>query len=112
MIKNMQLLPPMSPEAGRVQIADEAINRIPSNGGVGIYAQPRRSSQRSIPPKGHDIYEKDLGLDGDDRDVRKAQVGQDGFEACVSYITNTSAAIPWQIAVLASKPHLHHGEVF
>lgn len=67
----------MSPEIGRVQIADEAINRTPSNGGSGVYAQPRpqrSSSHRSSSLKRQRVSEKELGEEGDGRDLRKAQV--------------------------------------
>lgn len=64
----------MSPETSRVRIADEAINRVPSNGAAGVYAQPRRSSQPSNSLKENNVSEKDVGLGGDDRDLKKAQV--------------------------------------
>ncbi len=69
----MQLLPPMSPETGRIQIAHEGVDRVPSNGGKGMYAQ-RPTSQRSSSLKRHEYSEKGLGDETDDRDLKKAQV--------------------------------------
>ena len=66
----MNLLSPMSPE--KVQIADEALNRIPSNNGGGAYSHRRRSSVADL--KQQVISEKETNEDGDDRDVRKKQV--------------------------------------
>ena len=77
----MNTLPPMSTETGkfhvadeaitqissnRVQIADEAVGRAPSNAGS-IYAAKHRQS----------VTEKEIGFDdGDDRDIKKKQVRQ------------------------------------
>ena len=66
----MNLLPPMSPE--KVQIADEALNRIPSNNGGGAYSQRRRSSVVDL--KQQIVSEKETKEEGDERDLRKKQV--------------------------------------
>lgn len=79
----MNLLPPMSPDTGkdgepkeaitrvpsnRVQIADEALGRTPSD----AYAHPRSNSL-----KHYSVSEKELAEDEkDERDIRKRQVGQ------------------------------------
>ncbi|KAK4692809.1 KUP system potassium uptake protein, partial [Lecanoromycetidae sp. Uapishka_2] len=63
----------MNLDTGRVQISEDAITRVISNGGAGIYARPRGSSQRSHSLKGQELSEKDRGIDDDDRDLRKAQ---------------------------------------
>ena len=50
--------------SNRVQIADEAVGRAPSNAG-GIYAAKHQQS----------VTEKEIGYgDGDDRDLKKKQV--------------------------------------
>ena len=56
----MNLVPPMAPD--RVQIADEAINRVASNG-PGIYTR-----EKSM------VAEKEVEVERDERDIRKKQV--------------------------------------
>ena len=79
----MNLLPPMSPDTGkvrapveaitrtpshRVQIADEALGRTPSD----AYAHRRSNSL-----KHYSVSEKELKEDEkDERDIKKRQVGQ------------------------------------
>ena len=77
----MNLLPPMSPDTGkdlrvpeeaitrnRVQIADEALGRTPSD----AYAHRRSNSL-----KHYNVSERELKEDEkDERDIRKRQVGQ------------------------------------
>ena len=77
----MNLLPPMSPDTGkdlrapkeavtrnRVQIADEALGRTPSD----AYAHRRSNSV-----KNYNVSERELKEDEkDERDIKKRQVGQ------------------------------------
>ena len=66
----MNTLPPMS--ANRIQIADDAVNRVPS-AGTGAYAQ----QQPRLEKQGLSIYdsqEKEFEEEEDVRDVRKKQV--------------------------------------
>lgn len=56
----------------KVQIADEAINRIPSNNGNGAYSRQRRQSIAQL--KERDVTEKVLEGEADERDIRLKQV--------------------------------------
>ena len=60
----------MTPE--KIQIADEALNRVSSCNGDGIYSQQRRKSGAEV--KEQAVSEKEIVDGGDERDIRKKQV--------------------------------------
>lgn len=67
----MQTVPP-SRSTTHIKIADEAVNRVPSNGGAGAYGQQQRlekQESRRFSTHGKEDVEED-----DERDVRKKQV--------------------------------------
>lgn len=72
----MQTLPPLS--ATRVQIADDAVNRIPSIG-AGAYSQQPRLEKPAL--RRYSTEEKEIEEEEDERDVRKKQVQSHSFSS-------------------------------
>lgn len=72
----MNTLPPMASDTTRVQIAGEAIDRVPSNSNSGgAYGQQRRRQSLSVGDfKKHTVSEKEVPEAGDERDVKHKQV--------------------------------------
>ena len=68
----MQTLPPLSKP--RIQIADDAVNRIPSNTAASAYEQQQQRLEK-IGLRRYSTQEKELREEDDERDVRKKQVG-------------------------------------
>ncbi len=65
----MNTLPPLS--VNRIQIADDAVNRVPSNG-TGTYTQQQRFEKPSLTRRSTEEVEPEQ--EKDERDVRKKQV--------------------------------------
>ena len=71
----MDTVSPMSSDPVHVQIADDAIIKAPV--AHSAYDVPRFQRERSGSLKEHNVLtEKEVNEDGDERDVRKAQVSQ------------------------------------
>lgn len=64
---------PTPSSATRIQIADDAVNRVPSLGNS-VYAQPQRLEKPGL--RRFDTQEKDFEEDEDERDIKKKQVCQ------------------------------------
>lgn len=77
---------PMSPE--KVHIADEALNRVSSCNGDGIYSQQRSKSTAEV--KQHAVSEKEITDGGDERDIRKKQVETMSSLVVCTYFTHPS----------------------
>ena len=103
----------MSPDTGRPETVDEAINFDPSNrvyvantttgralsseGGIYAGAQHHRSGSH----KRHSVSEKEVGdIEDDERDVKKAQVRNTALVE-PPLRANTSLEIPRQIPLMA-----------
>ena len=67
----MQTLPSLS--TPRIQIADDVVNRIPSNTAASAYAQQQQRLEK-VGLRRSSTHEKDTGEEDDERDVRKKQV--------------------------------------
>lgn len=67
----MQTLSPLSKP--RIQIADDAVNRVPSNTAASAYAQQQQRLEKARLRR-YSTQEKDTGEEDDERDVRKKQV--------------------------------------
>lgn len=79
----MNLMPPMSPDTGKVRAPDEAVTRIPSNRvqiadeALGRTPSNAYAHRRSNSLKHYSVSEKELGEDEkDERDLKTRQVGQ------------------------------------
>lgn len=79
----MNLMPPMSPDTGKDRTPKEAITRVPSNRvqiadeALGRTPSDAYVHRRSNSLKHYSVSEKELAEDEkDDRDIRKRQVGQ------------------------------------
>ena len=76
-------MPPLSPDTGKVRAPEEAITRIPSNRvqiadeALGRTPSDAYAHRRSNSLKHYTVSEKELGEDEkDERDIKKRQVGQ------------------------------------
>lgn len=67
----MQTLPPLS--TPHIQIADDALNRIPSDTAATAYAQQQQRLEKTGLRR-YSTHEKEFTEEDDERDVRKKQV--------------------------------------